>query len=151
MIDFFNKITILTRKMNVPYLIFNFIEYIIILPIILTIFVKYLAERKGWDSPYEKTYSFVSIWSIFYFTLLMPIMLYFEYLRIPNFDFYLLIANVLIIIADFFFAAFILKIIYKKEIREVFLFTLIIVVFKFLISLCLGLLLSPLGVITQAF
>ncbi|MHA2038464.1 MAG: hypothetical protein ACW98X_18680 [Promethearchaeota archaeon] len=108
-----------------------------------------MAERKGWDSPYEKTYSFVSIWSIFYFTLLTPIMEFFEYLRISDFDLYLLLAYVLIFIAEFFFASFLIKIIYRKEIREVFLFTLIIVVFKYLISLFVGLLLSPIGVVIQ--
>ncbi|KKL80052.1 hypothetical protein LCGC14_2008700 [marine sediment metagenome] len=137
--------------MNIPYLIFNFIEYIIILPIIFIIFVKYLAERKGWDSPYEKTYSFVSVESIFYFTLLILIIELPDYLQIIDIDFfiYLSIAFVLILIADGVFAFTLIKIIYKKEIRESFFFTLIIMVFKFLISLCVGLLLSPLGIVIQ--
>ena len=105
--------------MNIPYLIFNFIEYIIILPIIFIIFVKYLAERKGWDSPYEKTYSFVSVESIFYFTLLILIIELPDYLQIIDIDFfiYLSIAFVLILIADGVFAFTLIKIIYKKEIR----------------------------------
>jgi len=138
--------------MNIPYLIFNFIEYIIILPIILTIFVKYLAERKGWKSGYEKTYSFVSVWSIFYFTLLLLIIELPDYFHITDavdYTFYLLITYVLISIAEFFFTAFLIKIIYKKEIRELFFFTLIIMVFKMLISFCVGLLLSPLGIVIQ--
>ena len=137
--------------MNIPYLIFIFIEYLIIFPIIFTIFVKYLAERKGWDSPYEKTYSFVSIWSIFYFTLIVLFIELPDYLQIIDIDFfiYILVTNVLIIIAEVFFATFIIKIIYRKEMRELFFFTLILVVFKFLINFCIGLILSPLGMIIQ--
>ncbi|KKM04331.1 hypothetical protein LCGC14_1765360, partial [marine sediment metagenome] len=58
---------------------------------------------------------------------------------------------VLMSITDFFFTAFLSKIIYKKEIRDLFSFTLIIVVFKMLISFGVGLLLSPLGIIIQYF
>ena len=140
--------------MNIPYLIFNFIEYIIILPIIYTIFVKYLTERKGWESGYEKTYSFVSVGSIFYFTLLLLIIELPDYLHITDtvdFFCYTLITYALMLIADFFFTFLISKIIYKKEIRELFFFTLIILVFKILINFGVGLLLSPLGIIIQAF
>jgi len=66
-----------------------------------------------------------------------------------DFFIYLSIAFVLILIADGVFAFTLIKIIYKKEIRESFFFTLIIMVFKFLISLCVGLLLSPLGIVIQ--
>ncbi len=135
--------------MNTPYLILIFIEFIIILPIILTLFVKYLAERKGWDSPYGKTYSFVSIWSIFYFTLTLIFIALPDYFRINDFGTFSSIANILILIAEAIFVAFSIKIIYKKEIGETFLFTLIIVVFKFLITFCVGILLSPLGMNIQ--
>ncbi|KKK69429.1 hypothetical protein LCGC14_2934090, partial [marine sediment metagenome] len=56
---------------------------------------------------------------------------------------------VLMSITDFFFTAFLSKIIYKKEIRELFFFTLTIIVFKMIISFCVGLLLSPLGIVIQ--
>jgi len=138
--------------MNIPYLIFNFIEYIIIFPIVFTIFVKYLAERKGWDSPYEKAYSLVSLGSIFYFTLLLLIVELPDYFHVTDavdYTFYLLITYVLMSITDFFFTAFLSKIIYKKEIRELFFFTLTIIVFKMIISFCVGLLLSPLGIVIQ--
>jgi len=135
--------------MNIPYLILNFIEFIIILPIILTLFVKYLAERKGWDSPYDKTYSFVSIWSIFYFTLTLIFIALPDYFQINDFGTFHLIANILILIAEAVFVTFSIKIIYKKEIRDSFLFTLILVVFKIIIIFCVGMLLSPLGMVIQ--
>ncbi|MFW9877054.1 MAG: hypothetical protein ACFFG0_28520 [Candidatus Thorarchaeota archaeon] len=143
--------------LNVPYLIFNYVEFIIIIPIIEMIVVKYLAERKGWDSSYEKAYVFTSIWSIVYFTLLLLI------LEIPLYTFdihlvdstiidrHIILANVIIIIIDVVFATFLFKIIYKKELGVSFIFVLFLVIFKNILIFGLGFIFFPITSIIQSY
>ncbi|MFX1470832.1 MAG: hypothetical protein ACFFB8_19505 [Promethearchaeota archaeon] len=140
---------------NLPFLIFNYLEFNIILLIIDTIIAKYLAERKGWDNSYKNAYIFVSIWSLIYYSLLLliielPIYILNDILLV-DFENYLLIANVIIIIIDCILATFILKIVYKKELGESFIFSLIMLIFKNILIICLGIVFFPITSFIQLY
>ena len=145
------------KMSNIPFLIFNFVEFNIVILIIEMIIVKYLAERKGWDSSYEKAYVFVSIWSIIYFTLLLLVLeipLYIfdiHTIDINIIDRHIIIANVIILIIDVVFATFLFKIIYKKEFGVSFIFVLFLVIFKNIIIFGLGLLFFPITSFIQSY
>ncbi|MFX1315677.1 MAG: hypothetical protein ACFE9T_07425 [Promethearchaeota archaeon] len=145
------------KMSNIPFLIFNYIEFNIVLLIINMIIVKYLAERKGWDGSYEKSYVFVSIWSLFYFTLLLLVLeipLYIfdiHMIDINIIDRHIIIANVLIFIIDIVFATLLFKIIYKKEFGVSFIFVLLLVIFKNIIIFGLGLLFFPITSFIQSY
>ncbi|MFX0036955.1 MAG: hypothetical protein ACFE9I_15095 [Candidatus Hermodarchaeota archaeon] len=140
---------------NLPFLIFNYLEFNIILLIIDTIIVKYLAERKGWDNSYKNAYIFVSIWSLIYYSLLLLIIELPTYILndilLVDFENYILIANVIIIIIDCILATFILKIVYKKELGESFIFSLIILIFKNILIICLGIVFFPITSFIQLY
>jgi len=140
---------------NLPFLIFNYIEFNIILLFINTIIVKYLAERKGWDSSYKNAYIFVSFWSLIYFSLLLLIIelpvYIFNIILMVDIGHYILIANVIILIIDCILATFILKIVYKKEVGESFIFSLFILIFKNIFIIGLGILFFPLTSFIQLY
>ncbi len=140
---------------NLPFVIVNYIEFNIVLLIFVIIIVKFLTERKGWDNSYKNAYIFVSLWSIIYFCLLLllielPIYIL-NRLLLVDIGQYSLIANIIIIIIDSVVATTLFRIVYKKELGESFIFTLILLVIKNILILCLGIVLFPLTQFVQLF